>query len=95
MNLIDMELTTNIDEALDKANNNCGIPHQNFVVGDTTGKIAWDRSWSHSASVRTRGRLPQSWADGKMGWNGFLNPDEYRASLIQPVDGFGPPTPEW
>ncbi len=85
VNLIDMELTTNIDEALDKANN-CGIPHQNFVVGDTTGKIAWTVAGRIPRRFGHDGRLPQSWADGKMGWNGFLNPDEY-PRVVNPASG--------
>ncbi len=76
VNLIDMEKVKTVQEALDIANT-CGIPHQNFVVGDTTGTIAWTVAGMIPRRFGHDGRLPQSWADGTKGWKGYLNPDEY------------------
>ncbi|MFO0942115.1 MAG: penicillin acylase family protein [Pirellulales bacterium] len=76
VNLIDMEKVKTVAEALDKANT-FGIPHQNFVVGDTTGTIAWTIGGKIPRRFGHDGRLPQSWADGSKGWDGYLKPEEY------------------
>lgn len=85
VSLIDMEMIKTVAEALDKANT-CGIPHQNFVVGDTTGTIAWTVAGKIPRRFGHDGRLPQSWADGTKGWNGYLNPDEY-PRVVNPEAG--------
>ena len=65
-----------MDEAFD-AVNGLGAPGQNFVVADAEGHIGWTVYGSIPRRVGFDGRLPQSWADGTRGWNGWLNPAEY------------------
>jgi penicillin G amidase len=60
MNLMELESATSVDEALALAPT-IGIPHQNAVVGDTQGHIAWTifgRIPAGGGPGRARGALP-------------------------------------
>jgi penicillin G amidase len=73
-----------IDEAL-KLTPQCGLPQQNFVCADRSGRIAWS----------IIGMIPRRIGPGKRGaiaareagrWDGFLPPDEY-PRLLDPACG--------
>ena len=73
-----------IDEALVIASQT-GIPHQNFVCGDRTGRIAWTIA----------GRIPKRPADGPryaapalkhVAWQGYLSTAEY-PKVVDPEKG--------
>ncbi len=73
--LLALELAGNLDEAQALASGT-GIPHQNYVVADSEGRVGWTiigripRRFGHDGSV------PTSWADGTRGWGGFLGAAE-------------------
>ncbi|HEY9467586.1 MAG TPA: penicillin acylase family protein [Vicinamibacterales bacterium] len=71
-----LENARSVDETFD-AVNGLGAPGQNFVVADAQGHIGWTVYGSIPRRLGFDGRLPQSWADGKRGWNGYLSPTEY------------------
>jgi penicillin amidase len=71
-----LETAHTVDQAFD-AVNGLGAPGQNFVVADADGHIGWTIYGSIPRRTGFDGRLPQSWADGSRGWNGWLNPSEY------------------
>lgn len=85
LKLMRLETADTVEEAIEIANRT-GAPAQNFVVVDTQGHIGWTilgpvpRRYGHD------GRLPQSWADGTRGWNGWLRPVEY-PRIIDPKGG--------
>jgi penicillin amidase len=54
----------------------CGGPAQNFTVADHTGRIGWT-IMGRIPKRRHDGWLPLSWADGKAGWDGYLEADVY------------------
>lgn len=85
VDLIELETVKTVDQALEKANR-CGIPHQNFVVGDAAGNIAWTVAGKIPNRFGHDGRLPQSWADGSKGWDGFLDPSKY-PRVVNPEAG--------
>jgi penicillin G amidase len=85
VNLFDLETSETLDRALDVANS-CGIPHQNFVVADYKGSIAWTVAGRIPRRFGHDGRLPTSWADGSRGWDGFLSAAEY-PRVINPEAG--------
>jgi penicillin amidase len=76
MNLMNLEHTTSAAEALVVAPS-LGIPHQNFVVGDKDGHIAWSIA----------GRVPQSDREGRAnGLPGFTTPLSH-PQILDPAIG--------
>jgi penicillin amidase len=71
-----LERARTVDEAFD-AVNGLGTPGQNFVVADEQGHIGWTVLGSIPRRAGYDGRIPQSWADGTRGWNGWLTASEY------------------
>ncbi len=63
-----------------------GIPPQNLVCADRTGRIAWTIAGRIPRRVGWDGRLPASWADGRHRWDGYLEPAE-QPRLLDPVEG--------
>ncbi len=76
-NLFDLEGADSVEAAIAVANT-IGSPEQNFVVVDREGRIGWTIMGAIPRRVGDYdGRLPQSWADGTTGWDGWLEPEEY------------------
>ncbi len=83
--LTGLETATDLDAALDVANRS-GMPHQNVVVGDRSGRIGWTIS----------GRLPNRLGDCNPAqpltpllgceWHGWLDPAQ-APRLVDPVNG--------
>jgi penicillin amidase len=71
----DLERARTLEEAIAVANRS-GIPPQNFVVADNSGRIAWTISGRIPLRVGFTGQVPTSWADGSRRWNGWLPPHE-------------------
>jgi penicillin amidase len=74
-----------LEESLDAANT-LGTPAQNMVVADRSGRIAWTIYGSLPRRIAMAGLLPESWADGWRGWNGWLTPAEY-PRIVSPASG--------
>ena len=85
LGLIRMIDANTLEEALDLANTS-GTPHQNFVVADDRGRIAWTILGRIPKRVGFDGTSPTSWADGTRRWEGFYDPKEY-PRLINPESG--------
>jgi penicillin G amidase len=71
-----LETAHTVDETFD-AVNGLGAPGQNFVVADSQGHIGWTVYGAIPRRIGLDGRIPQSWADGKRGWSGWLTQAEY------------------
>ena len=80
-----MERARNLDEALDIANR-CGIPAQNCVVADRSGRIGWTLMGALPRRIGFDGRVPTSWADGARRWDGMLPPADH-PRLVDPPSG--------
>lgn len=74
-----------LDQALALANR-AGIPAQNFVCADASGRIGWTIAGRIPRRVGFDGRRPESWADGRCTWDGWLAPDEV-PRIVDPGDG--------
>ncbi|HMK89576.1 MAG TPA: penicillin acylase family protein, partial [Methylocystis sp.] len=72
---LDLERAASAREALDIAHR-LGIPHQNMVAGDVEGNVGWTVTTALPRRVGHDGRYPASWADGRSGWSGYLDPAE-------------------
>ncbi|HYO16228.1 MAG TPA: penicillin acylase family protein [Thermoanaerobaculia bacterium] len=80
-----MEAARTVDEAMAVANRS-GIPAQNFVVADATGRIGWTVMGRIPRRVGFSGRIPTSWADGSHRWDGWLAPEEV-PRVVDPPSG--------
>ncbi len=77
MELAQLEEAETVEEAILIAQNS-GIPAQNFIAGDRTGKIAW--TIAGRIPVRMGGYdplLPADWSMPDTGWKGWLAPEQY------------------
>jgi penicillin amidase len=86
LELIGLEEAESIDDAMDLANR-AGMPIQNFLVADASGRIGW--TVAGRLPRRRPGwdpRFPASWADGAAGWDGLLPPEE-APRLPDPPEG--------
>jgi penicillin amidase len=63
-----------------------GIPNQNVVMADTAGHIAWTIGGTIPKGVGHDGMTPESWADGKNRWDGYLTAAEY-PRIVNPPAG--------
>jgi penicillin amidase len=78
-----LESAHTIEEAFDEVNG-VGIPGQNLVVADRTGRIGWTVYGAIPRRVGLDGVLPSSWADGSRRWQGWLERGEYPRILDPP-----------
>jgi penicillin G amidase len=85
LGLVGLETARTVDEALAVAHRS-GIPPQNFVVADETGRIAWTIIGRMPRRVGFDGRTPTSWADGSHRWDGWLAPEEI-PQIVDPPSG--------
>jgi penicillin amidase len=85
LGLMRMEEAHDLDGAL-RTVAAAGIPAQNVVVADATGRIGWTIGGRMPRRVGFDGRLPSSWADGQHRWEGLLPPDE-APRLVDPTGG--------
>jgi penicillin G amidase len=63
-----------------------GIPNQNVVMGDVTGRIAWTIGGAIPRRVGLDGFTPESWADGSKRWDGYLPASEF-PRIVDPEAG--------
>jgi penicillin amidase len=83
--ITELEQARTVDEALRSAAG-LGIPAQNVVVGDITGRIGWTIGGPIPRRVGFDGSRPTSWAGGTRRWNGYLTPDE-QPRVVAPGSG--------
>jgi penicillin amidase len=85
MGLLEMALARDLDQAMLLANRS-GAPPQNVVLADSKGRIGWTILGRIPRRFGFDGRVPESWADGSRGWDGWLTPEEY-PRIVDPEDG--------
>jgi len=85
MSIRALESARTVEEAFD-AVNGLGVPGQNFVAADESGRIGWTIYGAIARRSGFDGRVPVSWADGKTGWSGWLARDEY-PRVLDPESG--------
>jgi penicillin amidase len=85
LGLLQLEDAQGLDDALRIAATT-GIPAQNFVCADASGRIGWTIIGAIPRRVGYDGRTPTSWADGTRRWDGWLSPEEY-PRVVDPPGG--------
>jgi penicillin G amidase len=85
LGIFDLESAKNIDEAIETAHAT-GMPPQNFVVADSSGRVGWTIIGKIPRRVGWSGQVPSSWADGSHRWEGWLRSDEV-PKVVDPPSG--------
>ncbi|HEY8020220.1 MAG TPA: penicillin acylase family protein [Thermoanaerobaculia bacterium] len=80
-----LEAARTVDEAIAVAHQS-GIPAQNLMLADDTGRIGWTVIGRIPRRVGFDGRLPVSWADGSRRWDGWVPADEV-PKVVDPPAG--------
>jgi penicillin amidase len=84
INLMELETARTTAEAVDIMHR-AGIPHENALIADADGAVAWTIVNRLPRRVGYDGRLPVSWSYGDRKWDGWLRPDEI--PVVHPADG--------
>lgn len=85
LGLLGLETARTTTEAIAIAHD-IGMPNQNFLAADRSGRIAWTLTGKIPRRVGFDGRLPVSWGYGDRKWDGWLRADEVPV-IDAPADG--------
>jgi len=83
--LLDMEQSRTLEQALEVVNR-AGNPQLNVLLADNHANIAWTLTGKIPKRQGLDGLISQSWADGKKGWTGYLQPAQM-PRVINPEAG--------
>lgn len=86
LNLFDLEQGETLEQAV-KIVNSGGGPQLNILLADDQGHIAWTLMGKIPKRFGNDGLTSRSWADGKVGWNGYVEPENL-PRVIDPPEGF-------
>lgn len=86
MELLDIDQAPTLDDALDIMNR-FGGPLLNVTMADDAGQIAWTYCGKIPIRKGFDGSSTKSWADGGIGWEGYIPPSEL-PRVISPPEGF-------
>ena len=84
--LLEMDEAETLEDAL-SVMNRFGSPPLNAVVADANGRIGWTYCGRVPIRKGFDGSSTKSWADGHIGWDGYIPPSEL-PRLIAPTEGF-------
>jgi penicillin amidase len=85
LDLLAMEVARDVDEALAIAPR-VGVPTVSLVAADRSGRVGWTWMGPIPRRFGLRENVPTSWADGRRGWSGYLDPDEV-PRVVDPPSG--------
>ena len=85
MEIFNLETANDVDEAIEIAHAS-GLPPQNFVVADASGRIGWTIIGLVPRRIGWNGQVPSSWADGSHRWDGLL-PSAEVPKVVDPPAG--------
>ena len=86
LGLMEMDGAHSLEKAMDVLNR-AGSPPQNAVLADARGRIAWTYMGYLPRRKGFDGSVSRSWANGRIGWNGFIPPEKL-PRVIEPPEGF-------
>ncbi|HEY0956100.1 MAG TPA: penicillin acylase family protein [Roseateles sp.] len=86
LRLVQLETAADVDAAV-KLAAGTGVPHQNLLVADSAGRIAWTVIGAIPKRVGGEDMdRPQDWSDGRARWQGYLTAAE-QPRIVDPADG--------
>ncbi len=83
---IAMDRVRSVGEAI-AVMNHAGGPVNNVVLADSNGHIAWTYTGKIPIRRGLNGSVSVSWADGRVGWTGYVSPGAL-PSIVDPPAGF-------
>jgi penicillin G amidase len=83
--ILPFERARTVDEVVAEANG-LATPGQNIVIADSRGRIGWTVYGSIPRRFGGAGRQPTYWADGLIGWEGWIAPAQY-PRIVDPPGG--------
>jgi penicillin amidase len=83
MDLMDLETAQTLEQAVSIANR-AGVPQLNILLADNSGHIAWTVMGKIPQRYGNDGAVSRSWANGKVGWQGYVNADELPRQINPP-----------
>ena len=86
LELLDIDQAKTLDDAL-SIMNHFGGPPLNVTMADDAGQIAWTYCGKIPIRKGFDGASTKSWADGNIGWEGYIPPSEL-PRVISPPEGF-------
>lgn len=86
LGLLDLVETTTLEDTMAVLNRSGG-PNQNVALADDRGRIGWTVMGRFPLRRGLDGSVSKSWADGSVGWNGFIPPAEL-PRLLDPPQGY-------
>ena len=84
-NLFDLEQGETLEQAV-KIVNSSGGPQLNVLLADDKGRIAWTLMGKIPKRFGNDGLVSRSWADGSVGWNGYVEAGDL-PRVIDPPEG--------
>jgi penicillin amidase len=84
-NLLDLEQAETLEQAV-KIVNSAGGPQLNVLLADDRGSIAWTLTGKIPKRFGNDGLSSRSWADGSVGWDGYVEPENL-PRIINPPEG--------
>jgi len=85
LGLMDVEQAETLEQAVAIVNRSGG-PQLNFLAADDRGRIAWTIMGSIPKRFGNDGLASRSWADGAIGWNGYVDAQELPRQ-VNPAEG--------
>lgn len=85
LQMLHFETAQSLGQALDVANR-AGVPVQNFVAADSTGRIGWTLMGQVPVRANYDSSRPASWQPNGTGWIGWRTPEEY-PRVVGPASG--------
>jgi len=85
LNLFDLEQGETLEQAVTIVNSSGG-PQLNILLADDKGSIAWTVMGKIPKRFGNDGLVSRSWADGRVGWNGYVEPEDL-PHVIDPPEG--------
>ncbi|WP_374089585.1 penicillin acylase family protein [Methylomicrobium lacus] len=86
VDILELEQSQTLSQSLAIANR-AGGPQLNVLLADEKGHIAWTVTGKIPKRFGGDGSVSLSWADGKTGWQGYVNPAAL-PRIIDPPEGF-------
>ncbi len=86
IDILELEQSETLEQSLAVANR-AGGPQLNVVFADEYGHIAWTLTGKIPRRFGGDGSVSRSWADGKTGWNHYVQPSDM-PRIIDPPEGF-------
>lgn len=83
--MLDLESVDNVDAAL-LAANRAGVPVQNFIAVDASGRIGWTLMGQVPIRGHYDSTMPYRWNAPGAGWLGWRAPEEY-PRIVDPAGG--------